>query len=181
MAELVKLMFGTIPNLLSISRIILTLFILNYIFDKKMAIAGILYTIAALTDWLDGYLARRFNHGSEIGKILDIAADKILVLFPLFLLVRIGVWKWLVALIFCGEIGVILGRLMVNSTPKLQEAAEVKRSGKIKAALQYAAIALVILGVPYPNFVMGIAAFFTVWSGLDYLRTFFRLCRAQAP
>ena len=75
-------------NLLSISRILLVPFIVYFFLNKIEGLeflAGIIFVIASLTDWLDGYMARKFNKSSEIGSVLDLAADKILVLVTLFL------------------------------------------------------------------------------------------------
>jgi len=173
-----RLLFRTIPNILSLVRaLILAPAVVIFFLLGYHTLAGILFSLAAVTDFLDGYIARNYNQGSEIGKFLDGAADKVLVLCPLTCLVLVGVWWWLIALIFAREILILFGRLLINSTPELQAAVQVRRSGKIKATIQYVAIILVILGFPWPNFAIGIAAAFTIWSAYDYVIVFLELKR----
>ena len=80
----------TWPNILSLLRIILVpvLVIAFYIpFDKGHLLAVIIFLLAAITDWLDGYLARRLNQSSKLGAFLDPVADKLIVIVALVLLV----------------------------------------------------------------------------------------------
>jgi len=171
----------TFPNLLTVTRMmVFAPLILYLMLDDKMAQAGYLYVIAAITDWLDGKIARGWKQQSETGELLDPIADKLLVLLPLIVLIQHGVWWWLVALIFIREIGVTLGRMYINGKPELKPAAKVTYLGKLKATFQYAAIILVIFGFSYPNAIMSVAAFFTVWSGIDYLIIFWRLFKKVA-
>jgi len=76
-----------IPNLLSVSRILLAIIILLFLSNPKIAL--VIFLIAALTDVLDGYLARKWNQETKLGQILDPIADKILVIMVLIALLRI--------------------------------------------------------------------------------------------
>jgi len=171
---------GIIPNILSVMRgLVLAPVILYYLSQNEMKIAGALFIVAAITDWLDGFVARKFNQESEIGKFLDYTADKVLVLMPLVYLLKVGIWWWLIALIFVREIIIVLGRVFINGTPELQDAGKVRWSGKIKATVQYIVISGIIFGCPYPNAFMSIAVAFTLWSGWDYLTVFYSTFKNQ--
>lgn len=74
-----------IPNLLSISRIVLAILLVLFITNSKLAL--LIFLLAALTDYLDGYLARKLNQETKLGLILDPLADKILVITTLLLLI----------------------------------------------------------------------------------------------
>ncbi|HEY9908562.1 MAG TPA: CDP-diacylglycerol--glycerol-3-phosphate 3-phosphatidyltransferase [Thermosynechococcaceae cyanobacterium] len=102
------------------------------------------FLLAALTDWLDGYLARRLNQITELGKFLDPLVDKLLVLAPLVALVELGrVPAWGVFLILARELTIAGWRV----NPNLQGSSEIKGAnlwGKLKTVSQIAAIALLI-------------------------------------
>jgi CDP-diacylglycerol--glycerol-3-phosphate 3-phosphatidyltransferase len=92
-----------IPNVLTISRIILTpvfayLFLQDHTADKRWA--AIIYFIASLTDWLDGFLARRMNYTTRFGQFMDPVADKILVSTALAIFSYLNyIYFWLVFII----------------------------------------------------------------------------------
>jgi len=105
----------TIPNQLTVTRIILTpifafLFLSN---DKTLnQISLVVFLIAALTDWYDGWLARKYNYISELGKFLDPLADKILTSTAFFAFVYIGLLNfWMVLIIVIRDLVVTLLRV----------------------------------------------------------------------
>lgn len=116
-----------------------------------MAAALATFVAAALTDFLDGYLARRWDVVSRFGVLADPIADKALVLVTLAALAVFWgpmLW-WIVGVLAVREIGVTLGRLAVAST----EAIPASKGGKLKTVLQFAAIVLMmwpdgILAIP---------------------------------
>ena len=71
----------TIPNLLSLFRVVLLPFYLYLVAQHSFYLAGVIIAISGLTDFLDGFIARRFNQITELGKILDPVADKLTQLF----------------------------------------------------------------------------------------------------
>ena len=108
--------------------------------------AGI-FLIAAGTDWLDGYLARRLNQVTDLGKFLDPLVDKLLVLAPLLLLIELGqVPAWGVFLIVAREITISGWR--VNPTMQGGTVPGANLWGKAKPVVQIAAIALLIAPLP---------------------------------
>jgi CDP-diacylglycerol---glycerol-3-phosphate 3-phosphatidyltransferase len=144
------------------------------------AIAGVLFAIAAVTDFFDGFLARRWAKASTLGSFLDTTADKLLVSGALVALVavdRASVW---IAFLIIGRELVILGL-----RGAIAAGGEVMRPsiwGKLKANAQFLAITLAIVRIPDrvgPLFVdqyfMLLAAAATVASAVEYLARFARV------
>jgi CDP-diacylglycerol--glycerol-3-phosphate 3-phosphatidyltransferase len=140
-------------------------------------VAAIVFVAAAVTDWFDGRLARRWGVTTRLGAFLDTTADKLLVSTALIALVsvqRVSPW---VALIIVGREFTILGlRTAVESGGRRFETSML---GKWKATIQFGAIALaivhpdvVIAGVYLDQWAMVIAAIVTAWSGIDYIVQF---------
>ena len=101
----------TLPNIISLSRLILAWPIAYYIFHDKLAISAILGLIAVITDFLDGYLSRTLNQTSDAGKVIDPIVDGILVLAILVALsIRQMIPSWYMQLIIC-RYGIITSML----------------------------------------------------------------------
>jgi CDP-diacylglycerol--glycerol-3-phosphate 3-phosphatidyltransferase len=139
--------------------------------------AAIVFLLAAVTDWFDGRLARRWGVTTRLGAFLDTTADKLLVTTALIALVsvhRVSPW---IALIIIGREFTILGlRAAVESGGRRFETSML---GKWKATVQFVAIALailrpdvIILGAYLDQWAMVIAALVTAWSGIDYIVQF---------
>ncbi|MGB9358339.1 MAG: CDP-diacylglycerol--glycerol-3-phosphate 3-phosphatidyltransferase [Acidimicrobiia bacterium] len=172
----------SIPNLLAIARLILTPVAMGLILagqdSQGMRVAAtIVFVIAALTDFADGYLARRWQLTSTLGAFLDTVADKILVTGALIALVEVGtVSTWVAFIIIAREIA-IMGLRSVAAL----DSSTVPPSmwGKSKAALQFTAIALAILRLdivigPWrlDQWFMAAAVIVTVVSAGDYFSRF---------
>jgi len=182
----------TIPNILTLFRIVVTplFFILFYYFPTRVfsLLASLLFALASFTDFLDGYLARRWNLESSLGKFLDPLADKLLVAVALIMLIPLGrVPSWMVAVIIGREI-LVTGLRVVAITEGLVIAAS--KLGKYKTVFQIAAVICLLMHYEYHLFIespyllinfhqvgMGllwVALLITVWSGIDYFRKFFK-------
>lgn len=182
-----------IPNALTLMRI-LFIPVLVVVFYLPQANSHIwatgLFIVAAFTDWLDGYLARKLDQSTPFGAFLDPVADKIMVAVALVLLVEhfASIWFSLPAL-------VIIGREIVISAlrewmAELGQRASVAVSyiGKVKTMAQMGAITafLFLAGEEMPNFemfaylVLYIAAGLTLWSMLIYLKAAWPLLVSQA-
>jgi len=129
-----------------------------------------LFLGAALTDWLDGYVARRLNQVSDLGKVLDPLVDKLLILVPLLLCIE---WQvvpaWSVALILARELGIASWRIQ---QPRIQGA---NLWGKAKTVAQIVAVALLLAPLPaswhtLTMIIYGGAIALTLISGWTYLR-----------
>ena len=182
----------TLPNLLTLFRIFVTplFFILFFYFPTKVfsLLASLLFTLASLTDFLDGYIARRWNLETSLGKFLDPLADKLLVAVALIMLIPLDrVPSWMVAVIIGREI-LVTGLRVVAVTEGMVIAAS--RLGKYKTVLQIVSVICLLIHYEYQlniqssyfliNFhemgmgLLWLAMFVTVWSGIDYFRKFFK-------
>lgn len=127
------------------------------------------FIVAASTDWLDGYLARKLNQVTDLGKFLDPLVDKLLVLAPLLALVELGeVPAWGVFLILARELAIAGWR--VNQT-KISGA---NIWGKLKTVVQIIAICLLIVPLPSEWEIASLVGFWaavalTLISGIIYL------------
>jgi CDP-diacylglycerol--glycerol-3-phosphate 3-phosphatidyltransferase/cardiolipin synthase len=147
---------------------------------KRDLIATALFIAAALTDWLDGYLARRLNQTSAFGAFLDPVADKLIVAAALIILVELDRANAVVAAIIIGrEITISALREWMAKIGASKNVA-VSMLGKIKTTAQMTAIILLLYREPLPlvgwdtlligNFLIWIAALLTLWSMGYYLR-----------
>ena len=130
-------------------------------------LAGGVFIIAALTDSLDGYIARKHKLVTTLGKFIDPLADKVLVIAAMVALVELQrIPAWIVVVIITREF-VVTGLRLVASAEGVVIAAS--RGGKVKTVFQIVATSLLILKLPGGMTLMWIAMFFTVWSGMEYL------------
>jgi CDP-diacylglycerol--glycerol-3-phosphate 3-phosphatidyltransferase len=171
------------PTILTLGRVaviplVLALFYVNW--APARHVAALLFIAASLTDWLDGYLARRMNLTSAFGAFLDPVADKLLVAVALVMLLRDDP-RSVMGVVVC----IIIGREITISAlrewlAELGQRARVAVGllGKLKTAFQMTAISLMLwqtpLG-PLPVYEIGylllfLAAALTIWSMIVYLR-----------
>lgn len=178
-------MFSNIPNLLTWLRILLIpVFVaVFYLPDTTLApqmknlVSTGVFLLAAITDWLDGYLARVLDQSSAFGAFLDPVADKLMVAAALILLVKLGRADAIIAFIIIGrEITISALREWMAKLGESRSVA-VSMLGKIKTAFQMIAILLLL----YHDYLLGIncqvigalllylAALLTLWSMGYYL------------
>ncbi len=173
----------TIPNILTFLRIILipVLVIVFYVPGQwSYQISALIFGLAAVTDWLDGYLARRLQQTSPFGAFLDPVADKLMVAVALVLLVQDNPSP-----LFAVPAAIIIGREIVISALRewmseigARTKVAVSVIGKVKTTLQMIAILLLLYKIPVgplPTHAVGvvllyIAAILTLWSMFVYLR-----------
>jgi len=146
---------------------------------EKNVLATVLFSAAAITDWLDGYLARKLGQTSAFGAFLDPVADKLMVAAALIVLVNLDRADPLLAVIIIGrEIAISALREWMAKLGRPSSVA-VAFLGKIKTAAQMAAIVLLLLDLPLaPGIHAGVlgticlwvAALLTLWSMGYYLR-----------
>lgn len=172
----------SIPNLLALLRLILTpiamFLILQSPGNRGYAIAAtVVFVVAALTDFADGYLARRWRITTTLGAFLDTVADKVLVAGALIALVEIGTTSsWVAFIIIAREVS-IMGLRSVAALD--QSTVPPSIWGKSKAAIQFTAISVAILHLdivvgPWraDQWLMGLAVIVTVISAGDYFSRF---------
>jgi CDP-diacylglycerol--glycerol-3-phosphate 3-phosphatidyltransferase len=171
-----------LPNILTVGRIVLIVpFALLFFADDSRAhwAALGLFLLAAITDWLDGYLARRLNQGSALGRMLDPIADKLLVVAALLLLAATGViagWSLVPALaILLREIAVSGFREHLGP---LGVVVPVTRLAKWKTTAQLAALSLLIApahAAQAPGLaLLWVAGVLTLVTGWTYLKATLR-------
>ncbi|MGC8508440.1 MAG: CDP-diacylglycerol--glycerol-3-phosphate 3-phosphatidyltransferase [Thiomonas sp.] len=141
--------------------------------------ATVLFILSGITDWLDGYLARKWNQTSAFGAFLDPVADKLMVSAALLILLQLGRVDALVTLIIIGrEIAISALREWMAQIGQSRRVA-VSYIGKVKTAVQMVAIPFLLYGgtlfgvaetVPIGQVLIWVAAGLTLWSMLYYFR-----------
>jgi len=165
----------TLPNKISLIRIFLVPIIVALLLTNtnlSMPIALIIFLLAALTDWLDGYLARKSKQITILGKLLDPMADKLLISSALISLVEIArAQAWVVVIIVSREIA-ITGLRSVAASQGVVIAAS--KMGKYKVISEILAISFLILDkFPYVGeILLYIAMALAVTSGIEYIIRF---------
>ena len=172
----------TWANLLTLARIalipvIVVVFFLPYAWSPPVTCA--IFALAGITDWLDGYIARRFNEGSRFGAFLDPVADKLMVTTTLVLLVSYDETWWLalgVIIIIGREIAISALREWMAELGTGKHVA-VSYVGKVKTTVQMLAIGFMLFRYPLGSFqsydvgvgMLVLAAGLTLWSMFVYL------------
>lgn len=172
-----------IPNLLTLLRIVLVPFLMVFYYlpvTWGQEVAAALFVIAALTDWLDGYLARNLHQGTKLGSFLDPVADKLIVAVALVLVVgRMGTAYLAIpaAVIVGREIAISALREWMAEIGKRTSVA-VTQIAKFKTVVQMVALVLLLLYKPDSSLwlqwsglvLLYIAAILTLWSMVMYVK-----------
>jgi CDP-diacylglycerol--glycerol-3-phosphate 3-phosphatidyltransferase len=185
--------FWTLPNLLSLFRILIIpvlVYLLSFSDPRSALLAAGLFLIASITDYFDGYLARRNQSVSDVGKILDPLADKLMIASALIMLAAMdrpnepSVPAWLVVIILARESAVTVIRGIALAEGIVMHAESL---GKYKFVLQaYAVVGLLVhyryWGLDFYAaglYFLMLSAVIALWSGVNYHVQFFRLRGAQ--
>ena len=180
-----------LPNLLTYARIVAVpacVLFLGRGDPKSSYVACAIYVVAGATDYFDGWLARRMNLTSVLGKFLDPLADKLFVMAALILLVHLGrVPAWLVVIILAREM-TITGLRSIASAEGMVIGAGY--TGKLKTALQMVALCFLLIHYEYTIhflivsvqldmqtvglLMLYLSVFFSLWSAAEYFAGFFR-------
>ncbi|MBP8762359.1 CDP-diacylglycerol--glycerol-3-phosphate 3-phosphatidyltransferase [Acetoanaerobium noterae] len=160
-----------IANKLTLSRMIMVPFFLVAVYFEKdsqvLPISAIIFAVASFTDFLDGYLARKYNLITDFGKFMDPLADKVLVVAALAVLVEMNlIPAWMIVLIITREYAVSILRAIAANTGQVIAASQ---GGKAKTVSQIIAVLMLLLNIKYGIYVMWIAVILTFVSGMDYL------------
>jgi cardiolipin synthase len=181
-----------LPNILTLSRIVaIPVVVACFWLDRGWAqwLSMIVFVIACVTDWFDGYFARRYHQISRLGRFLDPIADKLLVAAALLMLVDRGPLTGvhvLAALIILAREILVSG--LREFLAELRVGLPVSQLAKWKTAVQMLAIAFLLLGDAGSRWVteaglwlIWIAAVLTLITGYDYLRTGLRHMAEDSP
>jgi len=171
-----------IPNILAFIRIMLAFLMFLFLVNRDIFsnihsswldyFAALIFVIASITDFFAGYIARNFNAISKLGEVLDPLADKMLTLGAfLGLLYLHRAEPWAVYLILVREFFITGIRVAMA-----QQGLSVKASfaGKVKTVFQMIAIGFLLMDWPFGNFLLWIAVFLTLYSGVDYIKAYIR-------
>ena len=178
-----------LPNTLTLARIFLVPLLVVVLLTRfeaqlilgvpKEVIGAAIFGLAAFTDWLDGYLARRRQQVTALGQLMDPLADKLLITAALISLVQMGLAPaWMVMVILGRELGVTVLRSLVHARGVVIPASPL---GKVKMVAQVVAILLLMLSNQVWLFLVpGLIALWVVlavalWSAADYYRRYNRV------
>lgn len=176
----------TIPNALTLLRILLIPFFLLASFERQFLTAFVLFVTAALTDVIDGFVARRMNQRSRLGAVLDPAADKVMMMtgylfYTFSTLVPYRLPAWLTYMIFTRDLLIVIGVYFLYSRMHIVRFPP-STAGKISTLLQAVTLAGVVgvnsvtPGLAGEGLVMfRIAWAMTLFSGLVYVWRFYVL------
>lgn len=166
-----------LANKLTVSRIILTFFFIFFIHQPgvmAVIIATFIFTIASLTDYYDGYVAKKYNLQTDFGKLMDPIADKFLILAAFLVFVRMNiVADWMVILILTREILITGLRVFALTKNKVIVA---ERAGKHKTVSQIVAIYIILGFIIFKRSVLAMSGWTTaidLWWGMGINATMF--------
>jgi CDP-diacylglycerol--glycerol-3-phosphate 3-phosphatidyltransferase len=187
-------MFFTVPTLLTWARIvaipaIVGVYYLDWRPEAQNLFSTVLFVVVALTDWLDGYLARKLNQTSSFGAFLDPVADKLMVCAALLVLLYLKRVDTLVALVIVGrEITISALREWMAQIGAARSVA-VHMVGKLKTTVQMVAIPFLLFNgklfglidtSAWGTVLIYVAAVLTIWSMVYYLQKALPEIRARA-
>jgi CDP-diacylglycerol--glycerol-3-phosphate 3-phosphatidyltransferase len=173
-----------LPNILAVFRILLAPLMLWFLIDRDNSIfaswhpswldyfAGLIFVIASVTDFFDGYIARSWNQMTKLGAILDPLADKMLMLAGFIGLVSIDrASAFAVFLILTREFFITGLRVVA-----VQEGKSVASTmaGKVKTVIQMIAIGFLIMDWPFATELLWLAVAITIYSGYEYIRDYMK-------
>ncbi len=173
-----------IPNILAFIRLLLAPLMFLFLVNQDASFfqnihtswlnyfAAFIFVVASATDFFDGYIARTFNQITVLGSILDPLADKMLTLAGFLGLMMQGVASpWAIFLIITREL--FITGLRVSA---VAEGIDISASwmGKVKTVAQMIAIGFLLMHWPFGTELLWIATAFTLYSGYEYVRDFFK-------
>lgn len=161
----------TIPNQLTMARLLLLPFVLIAMLYERHVFAWWLFVTAAVTDWIDGFIARRFHQQTSLGMVLDPIADKLLMTSSFVVQAQIGAvpW-WLTILVLARDVAIIATVAAVMFSTEIRKFPP-NRIGKASTVVQSVTIAAVLLNNAYPHSALTVACkvLFAATAGLILL------------
>jgi CDP-diacylglycerol--glycerol-3-phosphate 3-phosphatidyltransferase len=172
-----------LPNILASFRILLAPLMLWFMIDQSNPIfngwdkswfdyfAGLIFVLASVTDFFDGFIARSWNQMTKLGAILDPLADKMLMLAGFIGLISMGRASAFAVFLILSREFFITGLRVVAVAEGKSVASTM--SGKIKTVIQMIAIGFLIMNWPFGTELLWFAVFLTLYSGYEYVRDYF--------
>ncbi|PUA30864.1 MAG: CDP-diacylglycerol--glycerol-3-phosphate 3-phosphatidyltransferase [Cellvibrio sp. 79] len=181
----------TLANQLTLMRIFLIpLFVVVFYLPFGWAhfVSSVIFSVAAITDWADGYVARKYNQSTPFGAFLDPVADKLMVAIALLLLVTLhhdSVWFVVAAAVIVGREIIISALREWMAEVGHRASVAVSYIGKIKTTLQMTAIIVLLANIPLllpiGYVALAGAAVLTLWSMVLYLRAAWPFLLPKTP
>jgi CDP-diacylglycerol--glycerol-3-phosphate 3-phosphatidyltransferase len=166
-----------IPNLISLSRLLLAVAFVHYV-DRPVIAVSIL-CVGGISDWLDGWAAKKLGQQSPFGALLDPVCDRIFiltVLVTLWLVHDIPLWQLLVLVDVVNSVGAaVLWALRPDQIRSLRA----RTSGKVVTSLQTWCVVHIVLQIPFFEVSLAAVAIATVWAIADYSTRFRKLVGAS--
>ena len=161
----------TVATILTLSRIFLVPIFLVVVLTTeeipyRQTLAALVFTLAAATDGLDGYIARARREVTKFGTLMDPIADKILISSALIALVELDLISAWIAVIIIGREFAVSGLRLIAAKENVIIPASI--GGKIKTFSQIVAIITLLLHLPGSIYLIWLSAFITIYSGIDY-------------
>ena len=180
--------FWNVPNSLSVARMALSVVVFVLIAYEKFFAAAALFSVAAITDALDGYLARRLNQVTAVGRQLDPLVDKVIVAGTYIYLLGVpdtGLYPWMVTTVVLRE---LLIQGLRSHLEGMGQAFGAKSAGKLKTVVQCLSIIAILLALSFQvgtglklvrDLLTWLAVGLTVYSGLGYILVAFPFLRER--
>lgn len=174
-----------LPDVLTVLRLTLAPLVAFLLIHREFRAALALVIIAGLTDWLDGFAARRLQTTSRLGVVLDPLADKVLLVTLFIALAAIRLIPvWLLSLVIARDLVIVLGAFLLRLFRDITQFLP-STLGKISTFFQIVFVLMVLLEAAFPLVVLlwlamlalALTAFFTAISGLDYIRRGIQMAR----
>ncbi len=172
----------TLANKITLMRIALVPFFMYFLYVGQKEIALVLFILASVTDFLDGYIARKYNQITDFGKFVDPLADKLLVTAAIIIFVELGKMSGVFAFIILAREFIVTSlRVVAISKGKVMAAAI---TGKVKTVIQILSIVVMMSNFAdiavYQDITINdmaalIMTLITIYSGIDYVKANFEI------
>ena len=181
--------FYLVPNILTVSRVLAIPLLIAFLYYSMIIWALVVFIGLGISDWMDGWVARNFQSESKLGMLLDPLADKLIILSVMIMLMWLGrldpvyfehehsslISPLLVMVTVGREMGITGLRAIASSVGITMPA---DRGGKIKTALQFVSIALLLYGAHWAlwagQIILTISVIAALWSGFRYVFKFIK-------
>jgi CDP-diacylglycerol--glycerol-3-phosphate 3-phosphatidyltransferase/cardiolipin synthase len=168
-----------IPDLISLSRIPMA--VAFFAFADHPVVSVAILCMGGISDWLDGWAAKRLGQQTRFGALLDPVCDRLFIVTVLFtLVVAHGLPLWQLAVLLVRDLVNSIGSAVVwLRRPDQVLNLRARRSGKVVTSLQFWCVVHIVLGLPFFEVFLTLAALATVWALADYSAEFRRLLGAS--
>ncbi len=163
-----------IPNILTTIRFILVPVFAYFLYESQYILSVIILAVAGITDYLDGHIARKYNMITSWGKLADPLADKLMQLTALIILgIKNKIPFFVVIIVLLKEIIMVIGSVLLLKQNKFVVSAN--WYGKVTTVILYFAVTLIILDIPFGNYLIMLAVAATIFSFINYGLVFIRV------